>query len=58
MTTGRRAEQPEEHPLLAEIARRVALPEAEWIEVKDLSELTAEARARLAELRRAGNRRG
>lgn len=38
--------------LAAEIARRLALPLDRWEPVGELSEVTGEARARLAELRR------
>lgn len=37
----------------AEIARRIALPDDQWEPIGDLSEITAEVRARSAELRRA-----
>lgn len=38
--------------LEAELARRIALPADRWEPVGELSDVTAEARARLAELRR------
>lgn len=39
--------------LAAEVERRLALPVDQWEPVGELSEVTGEARARLAELRRA-----
>ena len=38
--------------LAAEVERRLALPSDQWEPVGELSEVTGEARARLAELRR------
>ena len=42
----------------AELARRLALSPEAWEPVGPLSDVTAEARARLAALRRAESRRG
>jgi antitoxin ParD1/3/4 len=44
--------------LAAEVERRLALPLDRWEPVGELSEVTGEARARLAELRRLGASRG
>ncbi len=43
--------------LAAEVERRLALPIDRWEPVGDLSEVTGEARARLAELRRTPSSR-
>jgi hypothetical protein len=52
MVRARAAREAQAALLAAEVERRLALPPNQWEPVGELSEVTAEARARLAELRR------